>query len=154
MSLMILMIHLWLLKYQKFFRVSVSQNIRKVFFWENIKNFLMLESESSISRNKTNFWILDLESSISWNIRHFFEEDFQNFFEFLFALVICHTTNMMKMKMKMKNRSHRYDINRPKSRRGHKYSKCKKCVSMIMLLCIKEHLSNTWTWIHENVKQH
>ena len=25
--------------------------------------------------------------------------------------------------MKMKNRSHRYDINRPRSRHGHKYSK-------------------------------
>ena len=35
----------------------------------------------------------------------------------------------MKMKMKMKNRSHRYDINRPKSRRGHKYSKYKKCLT-------------------------
>ena len=36
---------------------------------------------------------------------------------------------IMKMKMKMKNRSHRYDINRPKSRRGHKYSKYKKCLT-------------------------
>ena len=32
---------------------------------------------------------------------------------------------IMKMKMKMKNRSLRYDINRPRSRRGHKYSKYK-----------------------------
>ena len=29
------------------------------------------------------------------------------------------------MKMKMKNRSLRYDINRPRSRHGHKYSKYK-----------------------------
>ena len=28
----------------------------------------------------------------------------------------------MKMKMKIKNRSHRYGINRPRSRHGHKYS--------------------------------
>ena len=27
--------------------------------------------------------------------------------------------------MKKKNRSHRYDINRPRSRHGHKYSKYK-----------------------------
>ena len=27
--------------------------------------------------------------------------------------------------MKMKNKSHRYDINRPRSRHGHKYSKYK-----------------------------
>ena len=27
------------------------------------------------------------------------------------------------MKMKIKNRSHRYDINRPGNRHGHKYSK-------------------------------
>ena len=30
------------------------------------------------------------------------------------------------MKMQMKNRSHRYDINRPRSRDEHKYSKYKK----------------------------
>ena len=44
---------------------------------------------------------------------------------------------IMKMKMKVKNRSHRYDINRPRSRRGYKYSKYKKCFSMMMLICIK-----------------
>ena len=38
----------------------------------------------------------------------------------------------MKMKMKMKNISHRYDINRPRSRHGHKYSKYKKCLSIMM----------------------
>ena len=32
----------------------------------------------------------------------------------------------MKMKVNMKNRSHRYDINRPRSRQGYKYSKYKK----------------------------
>ena len=30
---------------------------------------------------------------------------------------------IMKMKMEMKNRSHRCDLNRPRSRHGHKYSK-------------------------------
>ena len=43
----------------------------------------------------------------------------------------------MKMEMKMKNRSPRHDINRPRSRYGHKYSKYKKCLSM-MLICIKQ----------------
>ena len=27
---------------------------------------------------------------------------------------------------------HRYAINRPRPRHGHKYSKCKKCLSMMM----------------------
>ena len=36
--------------------------------------------------------------------------------------------------MKMKNRSHRCDINRPRSRHGHKYSKYKKCLSMIVYI--------------------
>ena len=45
-------------------------------------------------------------------------------------------------KMKFKNRSHRYDINKPRSRHGHKSSKYKECLSMMMLLCIKNHLSN------------
>ena len=48
----------------------------------------------------------------------------------------------MKKKTKMKNRSHRYDKNRPKNRHGQKKSKYKKCLSMMMLLCIKQQLSN------------
>ena len=36
----------------------------------------------------------------------------------------------------MKNRSHRYDIN------------------MMLLICIKQHLSNIWSSIHEKFKQH
>ena len=31
----------------------------------------------------------------------------------------------MKIKIKMKNRSHRYDISRPRSRQGQNYSKYK-----------------------------
>ena len=45
----------------------------------------------------------------------------------------------MKMRLKKKNRSQRYDINRPRSRHGHKYTKYEICLSMIM---IKQHLSN------------
>ena len=56
--------------------------------------------------------------------------------------------------MEMKNRSYRYDINRPRSRHGHKYTKYEKCLSMIMVMCIKQHLSNIWNSIHEIVQQH
>ena len=42
----------------------------------------------------------------------------------------------------MKNKSHKYDINKPRSRHNHKCSKCKKSLSMMMLICIKQHLSN------------
>ena len=49
----------------------------------------------------------------------------------------------------MKNRSHRYNINRPSSRHGHKYRRYRKCLSMMMLICIKQHLSNSWSSIHE-----
>ena len=41
------------------------------------------------------------------------------------------------MNMKTKNRSHGYDIERPRSRHGHKYSKYKKCHRIMMLICIK-----------------
>ena len=54
----------------------------------------------------------------------------------------------------MKNRWHRYNINRPRSRHGHKYSKYKKYLIMMMLICTKQHVSNTWSSIHEKVKQH
>ena len=47
-----------------------------------------------------------------------------------------------KMKMEMKKRSHKYDTSRPRSRHRYKYSKYKNCFSMMMLICIKQHLRN------------
>ena len=43
--------------------------------------------------------------------------------------------------MKMKNRSHRYDINRPRSRHGQKYGKYKKSLSMMVLICINSFVT-------------
>ena len=60
----------------------------------------------------------------------------------------------MKMEVKMKNRSHRYDINKSRSRHGLKYSKYKKCLNMMMLICIKLYLTNISSSVHEKVKQH
>ena len=39
----------------------------------------------------------------------------------------------MKMKVKMKNGSHEFDINRPSSRHGHKYTIYKMCLSIMMV---------------------
>ena len=61
---------------------------------------------------------------------------------------------IMKIKMKMKNRSHRCNIYRPWSRHEHRFNKCKKCLTMMMFKCIKQHLSNIWSSIHEKVKQY
>ena len=58
------------------------------------------------------------------------------------------------MRLKIKIGSHRYDIKRPRSRHGHKYTKYKMCFSIVIVICIKQHLSNIWSWIHEKVKQH
>ena len=44
--------------------------------------------------------------------------------------------------MNMKDISYRYGINRPRPRNGHKYIKYKKYLSMVMLICSKQHLSN------------
>ena len=49
---------------------------------------------------------------------------------------------IMNMKTKMKIDSRNYGINRFRSRHGHKYSKYMKRLSMMMLICIKQHLSN------------
>ena len=54
----------------------------------------------------------------------------------------------MKMSLEMKNRSQGYDINRPSPSHGHKYTKYIMCLSIMMVICIKQHLSN----IHENLK--
>ena len=53
------------------------------------------------------------------------------------------------MRLKMKRGPHRYDVNRTRHIQGHEQTKYKKCLSMMMPLCIKEHLSNIWSSIHE-----
>ena len=58
------------------------------------------------------------------------------------------------MSLKIKNRSDSYDINRPRPRNGHKYTKYEMCLGIRMVLCITQHLSNIWSSIHEKVKQH
>ena len=59
----------------------------------------------------------------------------------------------IKMKVLMKNRPHRYNKNRPRARHGHRYSK-QKYLSMMMLTCIEQQLSNIWCSFYEKVKQH
>ena len=56
------------------------------------------------------------------------------------------------MKMKIKNRSYRYNINRSRSRCGHKYSKYKTCLSMMILVCIKQQLSKICSSLPEKAK--
>ena len=48
----------------------------------------------------------------------------------------------------------KYDINRTRPRHGHKYTKYKISLNLVMVICIKQHLSNIWSLIHEKVKHH
>ena len=52
----------------------------------------------------------------------------------------------MKVSLKKKNRSQRYDTNWPRSR----YRNVEMYPS-IMVICIKQHLRNNWSSIHEKV---
>ena len=54
------------------------------------------------------------------------------------------------MTRKMKNRW-RCDINTPRPRHRHKYTKYKMYLSMIMAICIKQHLSNIGSSIHKSL---
>ena len=47
----------------------------------------------------------------------------------------------MKIRLEMKNRSHRYDINKPRSIHEHKHAKYKMRLSIMMVTCTKQHLS-------------
>ena len=46
----------------------------------------------------------------------------------------------------MKNGSHRYNIEH-----GHRYTKYKMCLNIMMVMCNKQHLNNIWSWIHGKV---
>ena len=50
--------------------------------------------------------------------------------------------------------SHRCNITRPRPRHGHKYTKYKFCLSIMMAICVKQQLSNIWSSIHEKIKKH
>ena len=52
----------------------------------------------------------------------------------------------------MKNRSYRYDTSRPRSVHGHKYIKYKTSLSIMMVIYIKQHLSNICSSVYEKVK--
>ena len=56
------------------------------------------------------------------------------------------------MRLKMRNRSHRYNINGLRPRQGHKYTKYKLYLSIMVIICIKKHLSNIWSSIYEKAK--
>ena len=50
------------------------------------------------------------------------------------------------------NRSHRYGLNWPRSRHGRKYSKYKKWLSMMMLICdvyLRDHI---WSCLYNQLK--
>ena len=47
---------------------------------------------------------------------------------------------------------HRHDIIRRMPRHGHKYTKYKMCLTLMMVICIKQQLSNIWSSINEKVK--
>ena len=55
---------------------------------------------------------------------------------------VCFNEIVMKMRLEMKNGSQRYDINRNRRRHGHKYTKYKMCLSMMVAMRNKQHLSD------------
>ena len=44
--------------------------------------------------------------------------------------------------------------NKPRPRHRHNHTEYKTCLSIMMVICIKQHLRNIWSSIHEKVKQH
>ena len=57
---------------------------------------------------------------------------------------------ILKRSGEIKNRWHRYDINQTSL---NEYAKSKMCLSIMMVMCKKQHLSNIWSWIYGTVKQ-
>ena len=53
----------------------------------------------------------------------------------------------------MKNGSHRSNINRTRPRHGHKYTKYKMCLTMMIVMYNKEHLKKTlWPFLINGVQ--
>ena len=54
------------------------------------------------------------------------------------------------MSMKVK---HKCDINIKGSRHGHKFSKYKICLSLMMTLCVKQQLNKVWSTIMKTLRK-
>ena len=66
---------------------------------------------------------------------------------------MCVWFNKVVWLMTLKIRSQRYNINRPRPWLGHKYTKYKMYLSVMMVMSIKQHLKNIWNSIIEKVVQ-
>ena len=62
---------------------------------------------------------------------------FENYSLFSSMLFWDYKINYSENKAETKIRSHRYDINRPRPRNGHKYTEYKVCFNMMTVTCIK-----------------
>ena len=49
----------------------------------------------------------------------------------------------------MRNRSHIHDANIPRPRHGHRYTNYKMSHCTMTVICIKQHISNIWSSVHE-----
>ena len=65
------------------------------------------------------------------NDRRYFKKCTQNKFVYFNEVMRLIT---MKVTLRMKNISHRYNINRPRHRHGHKYTKYEVCLRIIMVI--------------------
>ena len=99
--------------------------------------------------------------------KHWITVSGHNFKQMWCLFILSARRAMYLLTSKMKNRSHIYDINlrasknRPRSTHGHKYSKNKKYLSMLMPSCTstrKQHVklkswkvNQHWGWVEKSV---
>ena len=65
-----------------------------------------------------------------------------------------YTINHNENEDKNEKKPNRYEINKLRSRNGHKHKKYKKCFSRIVLISIKQHLINIWGSVNEKVNHY
>ena len=109
----------------------------KFWNWQKIKSLLS-------KTLRLNFYCLNIIHTL--NARYHSQND-RTYFKKLAKCVCVHDIIrliIMKMKMKINHIVNRYDINR---------HILVLAVSMMILICIKQHLSNIWNSIHEKVKR-
>ena len=58
---------------------------------------------------------------------------------------------LMKMNIEKEYTLHRYHLNRTRPLHGYRHTKYKTCLTIMVLICIRQHLSNIWSSIHETL---
>ena len=133
-------------------RNSLNVSIRKVWASEKVYlKYIFFISNTRVKLAKTEANAKQHSEDVIWKFFTFSTHVIRQKYNFFIlksnqknkCVCVQEMTCIIIMK-RMKNGPRRYHISKPRWRHRHIYSEFKKCLSMVILICIKQHLMLNW----------